>query len=164
VAAVVVRPAALRWSIDQLTTGRATRKHFHPHRVDTFTAVAECVETGVAQRQAKLIFAQWVERTMTLQASHVSRVLRLFSSVNFRMNFECAHWSPRRRDRHAGCQDLDWRSDSSQTAYAVDVSTSERFHAANPARNLHGHWNRGDQVACCICSTRNPFTNKFRGR
>jgi len=99
VAAVVVRPAVVRRSIDQLTTGRAARKHFHAHRVDTFAAVAECVETGVAQSQTKLIFALWAERTMTLQASYISRVLRQFLGVNFRMNFERAHCRPRRRKR-----------------------------------------------------------------
>ena len=29
--------------------------------------------------------------------------------------------------------------------------------------NVHGH-SRDDRLACGICSARNPFTNKFRGR
>ena len=55
------------------------------------------VKAMVTQTQAKLVFTLGTETAMALETSGVFRALKLFSNLNFGMDFQADHFYPRSR-------------------------------------------------------------------
>jgi len=68
------------------------------------------VKAMVTQTQAKLVFTLGTETAMALETSGVFRALKLFSNLNFGMDFQADHFYPpewERGKQHARLQCMD---------------------------------------------------------
>jgi hypothetical protein len=75
----------------ELAARGATRKHLYVNAEGWFTGFPQCVEAGVAQFQAQLVFALGMEGAVAFMTSCIGRALCLFSGVNFGMDLERDH-------------------------------------------------------------------------
>jgi hypothetical protein len=73
------------------------RANFDVNADDRFAKMAEGIKAGVAEFEAKLVFAPGVKTAVAFVAGGIIRTLALFVDVNFRMNFKLDHKLPRSR-------------------------------------------------------------------
>jgi len=87
-----------------LEDARSIRAHLYVNTHDRLAEVAGRVEAGIAQFQAKLVFAFRVEAAVTFITGRVIWTLLQFADMNFGMDFERDHFNSPRRVGQAGCQ------------------------------------------------------------